>query len=68
MKTWILKGLMVAATFASTGCYTAAYGSAYTQDPNYQYVAGRQGNPAQMWICPTKNTGEQCRVVQVIRR
>ncbi|MEM7607014.1 MAG: hypothetical protein AAF411_16795 [Myxococcota bacterium] len=60
-------GLLLAALGAG-GCASFAYGSAPTPDPNYQYVVGRKANPGAIWVCPTANTGEQCRQITVVRQ
>lgn len=54
-------GLLV----ATTGCYTAAYGSAPGPEVGTIYVAGRRQNPAALWVCPAERSGEHCKRVKV---
>lgn len=62
-----MRKLLAAGVLATLvgGCATTAWGTAPAPDPNYIYVAGRKSNPAAMWVCPSRKTGEQCQQVDV---
>lgn len=64
----VIQWAAIASLAALSGCASFAYGSAPSATPDYQYVVGRKANPGAVWLCPTVNTGEQCREVRVVRQ